>query len=291
MTVPVVETFTTLAETTTTADPGTAGTTLAVTARDTFPQSGQFRIVVQNSETDKTNREIMLVTGGYGAGAGSFTVTRGDGGTTGVAHATGSYVAQVLTADAQKRWVPSHVIQPRHLKMCAWSYDPFIAESAAAPSAGVAYYWKVMVPETITFTNFHCSVVAAASSQAANVFGAVYDKTGTRRGVTANQATAFQSTGWKSWAFTADAGGLSITGGEDEYAFLAFLVGTQGTTTGTLARHTPNSIAAALNGQLVAGTDPLRHFTNGSALTALPASFTPLSGPVAAALGFFMGAS
>lgn len=86
----------TLEETTTTADPGTAGTSLAVTSRTAFPQSGNFYIVVQASETDKTNREIMLVTGGWGSGAGSFTVTRAQEGTTGVTHVSGSYVAQTL---------------------------------------------------------------------------------------------------------------------------------------------------------------------------------------------------
>jgi hypothetical protein len=96
---PKTETFATLAETTTTADPGAAGTSLAVTLRTKFPQSGTFRVVVQNSETDKTNREVMIVTAGQGSGAGSFTVTRGADGTTGVAHPSGSYVAQVLTAE------------------------------------------------------------------------------------------------------------------------------------------------------------------------------------------------
>src|SRR3954449_2529195 len=68
-TVPPFENLATLAETTTTADPG-VGAALAVTSRTTFPQTGQFAILVQNSETDKTNREVMLVTAGQGSGAG-----------------------------------------------------------------------------------------------------------------------------------------------------------------------------------------------------------------------------
>lgn len=74
--------------TTTTADPGAAGTSLAVTLRDKFPQSGQFKIRVE--------AEVMLVTAGQGTGAGSFTVTRAQDGTTGVAHASGVTVAQVV---------------------------------------------------------------------------------------------------------------------------------------------------------------------------------------------------
>jgi hypothetical protein len=73
--------------TTTTADPGSGGTTLAVTLRDRFPQAGQFKI--------KVEKEIMYVTAGWGTGAGSFTVTRGQDGTTAVAHAIGVRVSYV----------------------------------------------------------------------------------------------------------------------------------------------------------------------------------------------------
>jgi hypothetical protein len=71
--------------TTTTADPGSAGTTLAVTANARFPQSGQFKI--------KVEKEIMYVTAGQGTN--SWTVTRGQDGTTGVAHAIGVRVSYV----------------------------------------------------------------------------------------------------------------------------------------------------------------------------------------------------
>lgn len=74
--------------TTTTADPGASGTTLAVTARDKFPQSGNFKIRVEN--------EVMKVTAGHGTGAGSFTVVRGQDNTTNVAHTTGVTVAYVV---------------------------------------------------------------------------------------------------------------------------------------------------------------------------------------------------
>lgn len=95
-----VEQFASLAESTTTADPGTSGTSLAMTSRSAFPQTAPFYIVVQDSETSKANRELMRVTAGVGTGAGSFTVVRGQGGTTGVAHASGSYVSMVLTGES-----------------------------------------------------------------------------------------------------------------------------------------------------------------------------------------------
>ncbi len=74
--------------TTTTADPGASGTSLAVTSRSRFPQTGNFKIRVE--------AEVMLVTAGHGVGAGSFTVTRAQDGTTGVVHTSGVQAAQVV---------------------------------------------------------------------------------------------------------------------------------------------------------------------------------------------------
>jgi hypothetical protein len=76
--------------TTTTADPGTSGTSLAVTLRDRFPQASNFKVYVLGTSGVP---EIMLVTAGHGTGAGTFTVTRGQDGTSGVAHSVGARVS------------------------------------------------------------------------------------------------------------------------------------------------------------------------------------------------------
>ncbi len=76
--------------TTTTADPGAAGTSLAVTERKLFPQSGPFKI--------RVNDETMEATAGHGVGAGNFTVTRAVDGSTATTHTTGSVVAASLAA-------------------------------------------------------------------------------------------------------------------------------------------------------------------------------------------------
>jgi hypothetical protein len=83
--------------TTTTADPGTAGTALAVTDR-TF--GGKYPVTSGNFYIDVVGTsgfaERMLVSGGWGAGAGSFTpVARAQQGTTAVAHSIGAKVAVV----------------------------------------------------------------------------------------------------------------------------------------------------------------------------------------------------
>lgn len=72
--------------TTITADPGSGGTTLAVTANSRFPGTNNYKINVES--------ERMLVTAG--AGTNSWTVTRGIDGTTAVAHSIGVTVNQVV---------------------------------------------------------------------------------------------------------------------------------------------------------------------------------------------------
>lgn len=80
--------------TTTTADPGTAGTTLAVTDNTLVnpggDASGFYVRVIGTSGTS----EIMLVTAG--GNTNSWTVTRGRYGTTGVAHSIGATVAMMV---------------------------------------------------------------------------------------------------------------------------------------------------------------------------------------------------
>lgn len=82
----VVERAATDITTTTTADPST-GTTLAVTSGGgRFPQTGTFKVRVE--------AEVMAVSAG--AGTNSWTVARGQDGTTNVAHAIGVSVALVV---------------------------------------------------------------------------------------------------------------------------------------------------------------------------------------------------
>lgn len=89
--------------TTTTADPLTGGTTLAVTDR-TF--GGKYPVTSGNFYVDVVGTsgiaERMLVTAGWGAGAGSLTVTRAQQGTAAVAHSIGAKVAVVVRIQRQE---------------------------------------------------------------------------------------------------------------------------------------------------------------------------------------------
>lgn len=79
--------------TTTTADPGTSGTSLAVVDGSVFSSlDGRFPYAVVIS-TDGTDREVVYVTA---RSTNTLTVTRGRDGTSGVAHAVGSTVDHML---------------------------------------------------------------------------------------------------------------------------------------------------------------------------------------------------
>lgn len=87
------------AETTLTADPST-GTTLTLATRSGLNQDATLReyLLIQDAEGNKTNREYVYYDGAAGTGPGTITnVTRGQEGTSNVAHGIGSYVVPVLT--------------------------------------------------------------------------------------------------------------------------------------------------------------------------------------------------
>lgn len=87
----MAEQFSNNAATTLTAGIDDATGNVPVTSRSAFPSSASFRIIIDS--------EIMLVTGGTGVGAGTFTVTRAQEGTSAAAHLIGAAVTHVLTAD------------------------------------------------------------------------------------------------------------------------------------------------------------------------------------------------
>jgi hypothetical protein len=276
MTAPI-ETFTTLAETTTTADPGSGGTSLAVTTRTPFPQAtgagaaGQFYILVQNSETDKTNREIMLVTAGQGTGAGSFTVVRGQGGTTGVAHASSSYVAQVLTAEALRRWVPEFVTQPRHHKGVCWCYPPECCGGSAILTTLVPYLVKCWVPSDITIANVALQIQNGASGlvSGSNRVG-VYDSSGTLLSQSADISA--WGTSYQTFALAAS---QNIVGGAGVFVWLAVM-------SSATTPISPGRAFGGLSSLANAGLAAADGYRSGnlaavSSGTGLPASFSPSS--------------
>lgn len=87
------ERYTTLGQSTLSAGINNVQTTLSVASASSFPTAGTFRILVQTA--DGVTKEIMTVTGVSGS---TFTVTRGQEGTSASAFSSGDQVIQVLTA-------------------------------------------------------------------------------------------------------------------------------------------------------------------------------------------------
>jgi hypothetical protein len=86
--------------TTTTADPGSGGTSVALTDRTFGGKVGTADANYYMSLLGSSGvREIVFVTSGGGVGAGSLNITRAQMGTTAVAHSVGAKVAKV-------EWVP-----------------------------------------------------------------------------------------------------------------------------------------------------------------------------------------
>lgn len=129
--------------------------------------------------------------------------------------------------DGPRRYVQD--ITPEEIGFKAWSFDPIYATLNVALPAGQIVFARVPIPETITLANLHVYVdVAGATLTAGQSFGLVYSKTGTLLGRTADQASAWVSTGEKTMALTAEAGqSLAITGSPTQWVLAAaYSVGT-----------------------------------------------------------------
>lgn len=164
--------------------------------------------------------------------------------------------------------MPPAGAQPSDQNLIAWSYDPALASNSTALSAtGVLHLVRVNLRYAATITNVLYQVNTVGSSlTAGECFVGIYDSTGTLRGTSASQSTAWAATtGLYTTALTAP---YAAPAGTYYVAILA-----NGTTGPALARS--NGLAGAgatLNAGLTAAT--YRAATNGSGNTTLPASIT-----------------
>lgn len=162
--------------------------------------------------------------------------------------------------------------QPVDHGLIAWSYDVAEAVNTAtnAVSSGVLSLIKIRttVPRTISSLVIYIST-AGAGLTAGQCFGGLYNAAGTLIATTADQATAWVSTGTKTMTLTA-VSGQSLTLLPPGNYYIALLA--VGTTMPTLIRA---SGQPALNIGLTAGA--YRYCTYGSGLTALPTTLTMAS--------------
>lgn len=166
--------------------------------------------------------------------------------------------------------------------LLAWSFDPATGLGASLTTAGNIFMTKIILREPTTVTNILATVTTAGATLTAgqNLAG-LYDSLGNRLGVTANQATNWQSTGLKTMPLTAPV----VNPAGVYYAVLL----TNGTTQPTFARGSaltagPETINAGLS------TTTYRYSISGLLQTSLPLSIV-MGGRTADARAWWMALS
>lgn len=162
----------------------------------------------------------------------------------------------------------------------AWSFDPAFVAAGAALADGVASLVGVRFRFGAHVTRLH-AVVTTAGATIANCFAGLYDDDGQRLAVTADQATAWASTGHKAMALAAP-----VDVGPGWY-YVALLEGS-GTTDVQLGRG-PAGGSVAHNVGMAA--PQLRQAASGSGQTALPASIATGGLDPTTGVNFWVGVS
>ena len=151
----------------------------------------------------------------------------------------------------------------------ATSYDPALAAANTLPTSGTVTMVRLDLAAPATITSaVTCVVAVGVTLTAGQNFAGLYDSTGTRVAVTADQSVAWTSLGEKVMTFTSP---YAAAAGTYYVAYLA-----NGATTPAILRSSSNAnISAVINrGQSVS----VARFALGpTAQTTLPASITMAS--------------
>lgn len=139
--------------------------------------------------------------------------------------AAGKYL-RVGAVSSNVGWYTFPDFLPIDHHLIAWAFDPALAGAIAAAlsPSGSLYTTRVHVPEATTVTNILMSVsVAGAALTSGQCFAGIYQG-GTLLGSTADQATAWASTGIKTMALAG--GPVAVAAGDVEIGY--FFNGTTG---------------------------------------------------------------
>lgn len=165
-----------------------------------------------------------------------------------------------------------------------WSVDPVSASNATVLTSGVMALARMVVraqpATTQTITRLELGVnVAGIGLTAGQNLAAIYDSTGARLGITADQSATWNSIGHKSMNLTAP---VNVAAG---YYWVGVV--SVGATPPQILRAS-SAAAGSINARTTVATS--RFGTFGAALTSPPTSFAP--GSITPGLiGWFMGAS
>lgn len=173
---------------------------------------------------------------------------------------SGAYVTGFIN-DPTKLVPDSPVWQPSDMGLISWTHDPMAAAGSAASASGTIYFMKVAVRRRTAITNVLVTVTGAGSGLTAgqNLVG-LYNAAGTKLAESADQSTAFTTTGPKTIPLATP---QMVAPGHYYVAVMS-----NGTTPASLMYTTAQNAAALnLGGSL--------RFLNITGQTSLPASFTP----------------
>jgi hypothetical protein len=154
---------------------------------------------------------------------------------------------------------------PEDHNLITWTQDPATVADAFPLNTGVVYLCKVKVtkPSTVVTNVLYGVTTAGSSLTSGQNFVGLYDSTGTRLAVSADQTTNYGSQGLKTAALTSPP---TVAVGYYYVALLAVGTGTQPSVAAS------GGVSSAMNAGLVAATG--RFLTSGTGQTALPSSIT-----------------
>jgi len=151
-----------------------------------------------------------------------------------------------------------------------WSTDPANCTGGANPAAGSVRMVRLpRLPQSYTISTVAAFVSTAGSGlTAGQCFAGIYDSTGTRQGVTADQSAVWNTTGLKNMALTVP---YAVPTNTDMWAALLY----NGTSCSFAVASSVANFNDVFNANLSAAT--ARYTIGPSAQTTLPASITMAS--------------
>jgi hypothetical protein len=183
----------------------------------------------------------------------------------GSAKVRGNGLAVVDSSGLETELTQSPLPSPADHGFLAWSLDPSGANSQTSPTSGVLQLVRVRLrsPRTVSSVVLYLNNAGAGLTSGQNFVG-LYNMSGTRLAVSADQTTAWGTFGEKTIAFTSPL--TNLAAGNYWVGILA-----NGTTTPTITR------ASGQGGNMGIPAAETRFGTYGTGQTSMPASITPAS--------------
>lgn len=167
-------------------------------------------------------------------------------------------ITAAISAAAAGGWTPGN-----H-GLISWSMDPALCSGATAPTSGQVILVRLHISAATTINNIVAVVATAGTAlTAGQCFAGLYSAAGAKLGETADQSSAWATTGVKTMPLTSP---VAVQAGDYYVALLAV-----GTTPPAWAR---GSVIGALANIGITATTSRFGVATGSSVTALPSSLT-----------------